>query len=59
MNNVTIPTMQVRYVALVRDKDGRPIFDKPLRDYPPEVREAFLAQMTEEERKEFSDDPAN
>jgi hypothetical protein len=43
----------IRGSFLVRDKDGRPRFDKPLSEYPPEVREAFLACMTAAERKEF------
>ena len=58
-NNAVAPAVQVRYAGLIRDENGRPLFDLPLRDYPPEVRAAFLEQMTPEERKEFADDTGN
>lgn len=49
------PAPQVQFAVFIRDRDGRPVFDQPFHLYPPEARAAFLAQMTEEERKEYAD----
>lgn len=47
-------TTQPKAVALVRDRDGKPVLDRPLAEYPAPIREAILAQMTEEERKTYN-----
>jgi hypothetical protein len=44
---------EIRGSFLVRDKDGRPRFDKPMREYPDWAQEAFRAAMTDDERQEF------
>lgn len=41
-------------VCLVRDKDGKPVLDHPLSAYPDNIRQAILAQMTEEEKKHYA-----
>lgn len=43
------PEVQPLMVGLVRDKNGVPIFDRPLSEYPPKIRAALEALMTEEE----------
>ena len=41
--------------ALVRDKDGNPVLDKSLSEYPPAIRADIEAQMTDTERKAYAD----
>lgn len=53
MTAATVTRPVIRGSFLIRDKDGRPRFDKPLSEYPPEVRAAFLSAMTPAEREEF------
>lgn len=55
MTAASVARVVVRGSFLIRDKDGRPKFDKPLSEYPAEAREAFLAAMTPDERKEFAE----
>lgn len=49
------PTPRPKAVCLVRDKDGKPVLDLPLAEYPAPIREAILAQMTDEEKKNYAD----
>lgn len=58
-NNADAPAPQAQFAVFIRDKDGRPSFGQAFHLYPPEARAAFLAQMTDEERKEFADDTGN
>jgi hypothetical protein len=44
---------EVRGSFLVRDKNGRPRFDKPVSEYPEWAQAAFRAAMTPDEIKEF------
>jgi hypothetical protein len=49
MADVQVSAPLFRASFLVRDKDGRPKFDRPLREYPEWAQEAFRADMTEAE----------
>lgn len=54
MSAATVARTVVHGSFLIRDKDGRPKFDKPLSKYPEWAREAFMAELTDAERKEFA-----
>lgn len=52
---VDTPSPKVTGVFLVRDKNGRPKFDLPMRYYSQAAQDAFRACMTPDEIKEFFD----
>lgn len=43
------------FVVLVRGPDGKPVLDKPLNDFPSNVRKEFWKQMTPFEREYYRD----
>ena len=54
MNDAVTKAPEYRGAFLVRDRvTGRPKLDRPIKEYPEWAQEAFRADMTEDERKEF------
>jgi len=54
-NEPTLPELGVQFIGLVRDRDGNPVFDRPLKDYPKEIRDVYWRILTPFERPKYWD----
>lgn len=48
-----LPSLGVQFVGLVRDRDNNPVFDRPLKEYPKDLRDTFWRMLTPFERQKY------